>query len=451
MLKKTLLLFSLFFLLAFKLISHQEITDIINLKQESNPNLHLDFTFFNREIRPINWAPKFRERIEKTYKGIPISDSLSFYLKSENPSQYKYDLYKSGEFDKLDFLKFISKYNIDTTALSKKPLKQGYVAVVGFYQNKQFIIADVNRNENFGDDIKYEFDINFRKGKLGNEEAILSTLPSSKYSYETLYNGNIHTYTRELIFYPAMFESNEQDDKKEVEYLSKFRYRDYWKGEKLIDNKIYEFYYQAVDNNFGAIFIKPKNILFKKNDDVFNNQFRHFSNDTMIIGNAHYKIDSINRSISKLYLKQISKNEGAFGKSIGGILKNYKLEDLKGKSFRINDISHQKKYTLIEFWGTWCGPCLRLTPELKKIAVSKSSKLNIISIAVDDNSKKVEQYVKNKKMNWTNAFIDINSNSHIRKELQIEEFPTIILIDSNNKILYQGGSNSLESISKLIK
>jgi thiol-disulfide isomerase/thioredoxin len=451
MIKKIVLFFSLLFLLGFKLIPKQEIIGIINLTHESNPNIHLDFTFFNRELKPISWAPKIKENIKNNYKGIPNCDSLSFYLKSENPTQYKYDLYKNGGFDKLDFLKFISKYHIDTTALSKKPLKQGYIAVIGFYQDKQFIIADLNRNENFGDDIRYEFDINFRKGKTGNEEAILSKLPSSKYTYETFYNGNIHTYTRELIFYPATFEPNGQDDKKEIEYLSKFRYRDYWKGEKLIDNKIYEFYYQAVDNNFGAIFIKPKNILFKKNDEVFNNQFRHLSNDTIMIGNTHYKIDSINRNISKLYFKQLYINEKVYGNTIGGILKNYTLEDLQEKSFKINEVSNQKKYTLLEFWGTWCAPCLELTQKLKKIAVSKSSKCNIISIAVDDDPKKVAQYVKNKKMNWSNAFIDINSNSFIRKELQIEQFPTIILIDSNNNILYRGGSNSLESISKLIK
>ena len=448
MLKKARIIIGLCFLFGFNIAHAQK---IIVLKNESNANLHLEFYYFNRELRPINWAPKWRERIKNTYKGIPNNDSISVYIKSENPSQYKYDLCKSGNFDKLDFLKYINDNKIDTTSLSITPLKQGYVAVVGFYKNKQFIIADVNRNEDFRDDIKYEFDIAFRKSNLKSVESVLPKLPPSTYSYETYHNGNIYTYSRELIFYPTMIENNSQDDKKEMEYLSKFRYRDYWKGEANIDNKAYEFYYQSIDNVYGAIFIKPKNIAFKKNDDAFNNQFVHYTNYTINIEQTKFKIDSVDRGISKLYLKELSKNGSIYGSTVGGVLKNYKLNDLKGKSFNINQISHTKKYTLIDFWGTWCGPCLKLTPKLKKISVSKSSKLNIISIAVDDNPNVVQQYVKNKNIKWKNGFINIKSKSSIVKELDIIQFPTLILIDVNHKILYRGGSNSLEFILELIK
>lgn len=452
MLKKIIFLTTLFLLFGFQLLSDsQKGIEVIDLKQEASNDLHLEISYFSRELKPLDWAPRLKKRIIETYKGIPINDSVAFYFKSEDPIQFRYDLYKTKKIDESDYLKFITEKRIDTLKIknSKTPLKQGFIAIIGFYKNRQFIIADVNRNEDFSDDIKYEFDINFRKESSANVESVLEKLPSSDYSYQIYYKGTIQTCNRKLIFYPTMNESSSAMNPKEIQYISKFRFRDYWKGEKTIGNIPYDFYCQGLDGNRCAVFIKPKSIPFKKDDESYNNQFRHYANDTITLGNTSFKIDSINSNISKLYLSQLSSNKKNYGSSIGSYLKNYEINDLSAKPFKINDISKEKKYTLIDFWGTWCAPCLKMTPLLKKLSADKASKLNIIAIANDENANVVREYIRKKNINWANAFVDMNKNPSILRELQVTEFPTLILIDSNNKIVYRGGS--LEEISKLIK
>jgi thiol-disulfide isomerase/thioredoxin len=70
-----------------------------------------------------------------------------------------------------------------------------------------------------------------------------------------------------------------------------------------------------------------------------------------------------------------------------------------------------KKYTLIDFWGTWCEPCLDMTPSLVAVQNKFPSKLNIISIANDQNKNVVKLYAKKSKMNWIHGFADMKKKS----------------------------------------
>lgn len=69
--------------------------------------------------------------------------------------------------------------------------------------------------------------------------------------------------------------------------------------------------------------------------------------------------------------------------------------DLKGKT------------VLIEFWATWCGPCVIEIPHLVKAseALSNRKDFQILSISLDfdQDDKRVRKFVKDKKMNWTHV------------------------------------------------
>ena len=51
---------------------------------------------------------------------------------------------------------------------------------------------------------------------------------------------------------------------------------------------------------------------------------------------------------------------------------------LGGQKFDLNDF--KEKYVLLDFWGTWCGPCIKLIPDLKQLQ-KKYKDLVIVSIA----------------------------------------------------------------------
>jgi thiol-disulfide isomerase/thioredoxin len=62
------------------------------------------------------------------------------------------------------------------------------------------------------------------------------------------------------------------------------------------------------------------------------------------------------------------------------------MRDVNGKIKKISNL--RGKYTLLEFWASWCGPCRRQNKSLVKIYKTYNSKgLNIIGISLDDNKK----------------------------------------------------------------
>ncbi|MCM5527761.1 TlpA disulfide reductase family protein [Parasegetibacter sp. NRK P23] len=58
-----------------------------------------------------------------------------------------------------------------------------------------------------------------------------------------------------------------------------------------------------------------------------------------------------------------------------------------------------EKYVLIDFWGTWCvsGPCFGLMPKFRMFAEQYKDKVAIVSIAFDDDVKKVKAYADTNK------------------------------------------------------
>ncbi|MFA6713551.1 MAG: TlpA disulfide reductase family protein, partial [Bacteroidales bacterium] len=110
------------------------------------------------------------------------------------------------------------------------------------------------------------------------------------------------------------------------------------------------------------------------------------------------------------------------------------------------------KYILIDFWGTWCNPCITLIPELKEIKAEFEDKnFTIVSVAYDRDAQKVLDFVEKEQMNWDHVFVSqtqTDKNSLVEK-LKVTSFPTTILIAPDGKIIARNKSiNELKEILK---
>lgn len=84
---------------------------------------------------------------------------------------------------------------------------------------------------------------------------------------------------------------------------------------------------------------------------------------------------------------------------------------------------------VINFWGTWCGPCRREIPDLAKLYQEfKSQGVELISIAVKDTPEKVEKFAAQNNMDWVllmsqdQILIAYNATTGI---------PTTVFLDKN--------------------
>jgi thiol-disulfide isomerase/thioredoxin len=93
------------------------------------------------------------------------------------------------------------------------------------------------------------------------------------------------------------------------------------------------------------------------------------------------------------------------------------------------------KVLLLDFWGTWCGPCIAALPSLMKVA-KNFSKEDFMLISIDTGDERAQwlDFITKNKMNWTQLF---DENSKIRNAFKINSFPSYILIDHEGIIRYQ--------------
>lgn len=120
-----------------------------------------------------------------------------------------------------------------------------------------------------------------------------------------------------------------------------------------------------------------------------------------------------------------------------------------------NSIFNQNKITIIDFWGTWCGPCIKAIPNLVKINQKYRGKINILSIANENdlNFIKFADFISKYKMDWLHIrLIESQKENSIITEMGINSYPTIYVVDKEGKILFKEvGNSGSESLNNFLK
>jgi peroxiredoxin len=144
--------------------------------------------------------------------------------------------------------------------------------------------------------------------------------------------------------------------------------------------------------------------------------------------------------------------EELYSNSIGEPAHNFELMDIDNKIVKLSD--YKGKYVLIDFWATWCRPCIAEIPNLKKIKTDfGDANFEIISICIDrDNQATIDSWKRiNEKFqtNWIQLF-DANGEG-TSKQYKIEHYPTLMIIDPNGNILDKGDHIRGETAHMLVK
>ncbi|WP_162846969.1 TlpA family protein disulfide reductase [Mucilaginibacter gracilis] len=139
---------------------------------------------------------------------------------------------------------------------------------------------------------------------------------------------------------------------------------------------------------------------------------------------------------------------------MGGLANNFSLPDTNGVLKHLSDF--KGKVVLIDFWYTGCGNCAELYPYLHKVETTfKESPVTFISISVD---KSRDTWTKsiNRGLYTSNEVVNLytggSGNSHpLLVKYQINLYPTLLLIDSDGKLIGNAPDPRLDNGDKLTK
>jgi thiol-disulfide isomerase/thioredoxin len=144
---------------------------------------------------------------------------------------------------------------------------------------------------------------------------------------------------------------------------------------------------------------------------------------------------------------------------MGGEVPDFAFTDFKGKKRKLSEF--RGKYLLVDFWGTWCGPCRREMPYLKAAYRNFQPRgLEILGMNTDELEilPDVKRWLEGNGLAWTQATRE--SIREVIRNFRIHSYPTTLLLGPDGKVISLNqtkkdqpglrGNDLLKSLDKLL-
>jgi thiol-disulfide isomerase/thioredoxin len=120
--------------------------------------------------------------------------------------------------------------------------------------------------------------------------------------------------------------------------------------------------------------------------------------------------------------------------AVGKKFPDFDEKDLDGQPLSLG--KYKGKVVLVDFWATWCGPCIAELPHVLEAYEKHHGKgFEIIGISLDSDREKLTSFIKEKKMTWAQYFDGNGWETRLAQEYGVNSIPTTYLLDGEGVII----------------
>lgn len=113
------------------------------------------------------------------------------------------------------------------------------------------------------------------------------------------------------------------------------------------------------------------------------------------------------------------------------------LKDMDGRSIDTADLSNDGKPIIIDFWATWCKPCVRELNAIKEVYPDwqEETGVKLIAVSIDEaqNAQKVKPLVS--RMGWEYDVL-LDPNSEFKRQMGVSDPPHVFVVDGEGNIVW---------------
>jgi len=187
--------------------------------------------------------------------------------------------------------------------------------------------------------------------------------------------------------------------------------------------------YLAVDGDGDGVI--PENITTPE---------RAIADDERVVfrlGSRYVSFESADRTSGVFTLREHPREDYArIELVVGREMSDFGFRDFEGRERRLSDF--RGDYLLLDFWGTWCTPCVRQIPNLKEAyAQYRERGLEILGVVHRDELEEVRAFVAERGMEWPEVRPQ-DGDPLVRERFRIIGYPTYVLLDPAGTIVFVG-------------
>jgi len=281
------------------------------------------------------------------------------------------------------------------------------------------------------------------KGKLPQPatQVVLHTKQYANYVFFWLENKNISMFLKDKEFKRGVIKgSATQTENEEIQKIIK--------PIQLKEDSLIAAFSKTTDTGIKADIRKQLKSIKPEEYNTYLNYARNKPNSLIIASIVDVYATTWGKEkteeIYQLFTPALKKT--TYGESINKFLKlsqeikigskyvDFEQTNAAGKKIKLSDI--KGKYILLEFWGSWCGPCRDENPNLvKTYNAYKAKGFEILGVAADDNKDQWLKAIKDDGLPWENVTDLKGSKNEAGLIYNINAYPTNYLIDENGIII----------------
>lgn len=110
---------------------------------------------------------------------------------------------------------------------------------------------------------------------------------------------------------------------------------------------------------------------------------------------------------------------------------DFTLPNADGGEFTLSSLRGQ--YVILDFWGTWCGWCIKGMPKLKEYYEKYRGKFEVVGVDCGDVTAKWKAALKVLDLPWTN--VQVGRDNGVSRQYNVKSFPTKVIIDPQGYIV----------------
>lgn len=129
-------------------------------------------------------------------------------------------------------------------------------------------------------------------------------------------------------------------------------------------------------------------------------------------------------------------------------IKDFSLPDITGKEVSVVNEIAKNRLTIIDFWASWCRPCMQEMPNIKALH-SQYKTLGIIGVSLDEDKEQWLNTINEQDLNWVQLSDLQGWNSKAARLFEVSSIPYTLVVSQDGTIIAAGLRG--ESLNTFIK